>query len=155
VSVVVYINIGDGMKSYLKIILGALLVGSICAYLFYKNIVNEVDEVIYLENKVYVFQVGVFKNKDNAINYEKNYLSKKIYYDEEYYRVFIGITSDKENKEKLKKIFANLNYSFYIKEYKSNENKITELNKYEILLKETNNLEVINKINQEMLNIFY
>ena len=76
------------MKSYLKIIIGAVLIGGLFAYLFYRDI-N--DSVVALTNKEYeisLFQFGVFKDYDNAINYQNNFESTIIYEDNEgYFRV--------------------------------------------------------------------
>ena len=80
------------MKSYLKIIIGAVLIGGLFAYLFYRDI-N--DSVVALTNKEYeisLFQLGVFKDYDNAINYQNNFGSTIIYEDNEgYFRVIGGI----------------------------------------------------------------
>lgn len=142
------------MKKYLIIIIGAILIGVSCAFLVYKNIDQEVNIAMNTSNTVYVFQVGVFKIKDNAYNYLKEFSSGVVFQDEEYYRVFIGITSNLENKEKLSVYFKTKKYNFFIKEYTLDTNIINKFTNYEILLKESDNTTVLDKINQDMLNIF-
>ena len=67
------------MKAYIKIIIGAILIGSMFAFLFYRDINSEVVALTTKEYTVNLFQVGVFKDYDNAINYQNNFGSTIIY----------------------------------------------------------------------------
>ena len=51
------------MKTYLKLAVGAVLVGGLFAYFFYRDIKSEVSALTNSHNELYLFQVGVFKNE--------------------------------------------------------------------------------------------
>lgn len=121
------------MKKTLKIVLFSCLIGTLLATTFFLSI----KEKASAKNKpvLYAFQVGVFKNKDNANNFKNRYETAKVFFDDEYYRVFIGITS--ENKEILESTFNSKNISFYIKELDATEELEEQIKKYDELYKQT------------------
>ena len=142
------------MKTYLKVVIGAIIIGGVFAYFFYKDIS---EEVIALTNKNYevnLFQVGVFKSQDNALNYQNNFESSIIYEDGDYYRVLVGIAYHEENKVKLESFLTNKGVDYYIKKVKMNEEFIKSLENYETVMLKTDKEEVINNINKAMLELF-
>ena len=143
------------MKSYIKIIIGALLIGSLFAYFFYKDINASVEALSSVENTVHLFQVGVFKNIANAKNMQDNYTSAIIYEDNSgYFRVLVGIAYMEENKVKLEAFFTNLGVEYYIKDVKMNEEFTDMLRNYETVIIKSEEREVIENINASMLELF-
>lgn len=139
------------MKATLKIILFSSLLGVLLAGLFFFNIKDKAEA----KNKpiLYAYQVGVFKNKENANNYKSRFPLGKVIYDHEYYRVFIGITI--ENKDLLSTIFDQEKYSYYIKEIETTEEKMNEIQKYDELLKqssEENRIAIIKNMLESLPN---
>ena len=64
--------------------------------------------------------------------------------DNDRYYVYIGITKNEENLDKLKGYFDSLGYNIYVKEfYISSESFITVLDQYETMLSETNDSKTI------------
>lgn len=122
------------MKKTLKIVFFSSLLGVVLAGLFFFNIKDKAEA----KNKpiLYAFQVGVFKNKENANNYRNRFSLGKVVYDGEYYRIYIGVTVD--NKEMLASIFDRENYSYYIKELETTETVLNEIKKYDELLVKSN-----------------
>lgn len=122
------------MKKTLKIVFFSSLLGVVLAGLFFFNIKDKAEA----KNKpiLYAFQVGVFKNKENANNYRNRFSLGKVVYDGEYYRIYIGVTVD--NKEMLASIFDEENYSYYIKELETTETVLNEIKKYDELLVKSN-----------------
>lgn len=122
------------MKKTLKIVFFSSLLGVVLAGLFFFNIKDKAEA----KNKpiLYAFQVGVFKNKENANNYRNRFPLGKVIYDGEYYRIYIGVTVD--NKEMLASIFDKENYSYYIKELETTEMVLNEIKKYDELLVKSN-----------------
>ena len=118
------------MKKTLKIVLFSSMLGVVLAGLFFFNIKDKAEA----KNKpfFYAFQVGVFKNRENASNYRLRFSLGKVVHDGEYYRVYIGITCN--NKELLSQLFDSENYSYYIKEIETTEEIETEIKKYDELL---------------------
>ena len=85
---------------------------------------------------LYAFQVGVFKNQKNANNFTMRYPNAHVFFDKEYYRIFIGITKD--NKDVLVHYFDKQNLSYYIKEIEPPTQEILEnIQKYDELLLKT------------------
>ena len=137
---------------FLKVIICAVLIVVILAYIFFHNIKKEVQVFQDTSNIVYVFQVGVFKSKDNAYEYAKDLKSKVVYYDQEYYRVYIAAIKDYEDISLLSNYFNSKNIEYFIKEINVEELP-NDFNNYEKLLKETNQDQAIDKINQKLLDI--
>lgn len=143
------------MKAYIKIIIGAILIGSMFAFLFYRDINSEVVALTTKEYTVNLFQVGVFKDYDNALNYQNKYSPAIIYEDNSgYYRVIIGLAYHEENKVKLESFFTTLGINYYIKEIKMNEEFTEMLENYETILIKTDKKDVIDNLNFSMLKLF-
>ena len=142
------------MKTYMKIIILSLNIGIFLAIVFYKDIKNEVNAITKKDNTIYIFQVGVFTNEENAIDFQKKYDYSIIYKDNEYYRVVIGVATNQKTKEILISFFNRSVIDYYIKEMKVSNDLIHELSMYENILLKTNKDEVINSINKWMLKTF-
>lgn len=143
------------MKTYIKIIIGAILTGAILAFFFYRDINSEVVALTTKEYTVNLFQVGVFKDHDNALNYQKNFSPSIIYEDNNgYYRVIIGLAYHEENKVKLESFFTSIGINYYLKEIKMNEEFTDMLENYETILIKTDKEDVINNLNSAMLKLF-
>jgi len=135
------------MKQYLKIIFFSCIVGSVLAGVFFLNIKEKAEAKT--KNTVYAFQVGVFRNFDNANNFSSEYNGTKIVKDNDLYRVFIGVTI--KNKDNLETMFKNKGYDYYIKELTLNERKYNELEKYDIVLEQSETPEIIIKNMMEII----
>lgn len=121
------------MKQTLKIILFSSLIGTILAGLFFLNVKDKAEAKIAPTIKA--FQVGVYKNENNATASLDNYSVAKIVKDNDFYRVFIGITVN--NKELMENWFQKQGYNYYIKEIPVNEEIYNEIVKYDTLLLKT------------------
>lgn len=125
---------------YKKIIIPIIL--SLCFFLLiYKNYKNK--KVEYKE--IYILQIGAYKNYDNIINktkYLDNYL---IYEENNLYKIFVGVTLNNNTYNKLESFYEN--DSTFKKVIKiNNEKYIDNLKKYDTLINETNDKEVLNTI---------
>ena len=111
-----YYKFGDNMKKYLKILGVAIIFGGLLAYLFYYDINKEVRAISKKEEVVTLFQVGVFKDYNNASAFSETFPSSLIYKDNDYYRVIIAISYHEETKLKLESIYQNSEIEYYEKE---------------------------------------
>lgn len=127
------------MHKNIRVILFSCLIGSILAGAFFLNVKDKASA----KNRplVYVFQVGVFKNEQNAINLTNKYSFSKIVKDNDYYRVFIGATVN--NKDILMNYFKDNEINYYLKEIAVSEIIQSELIKYDEVLKSSNELELV------------
>lgn len=143
------------MKKYITTFLVALIIGLVIGrfvlnqYTFEGRIVSTFNT----GEKVYFIQQGVYSSKENMESGTKT-LPYYIYNieDNKYY-VYIGITENSENVDKIKGYYDNLGYITYVKEFNINNNDfITVLRQYDSLLKESEDLEVIGTICSQVLN---
>ena len=61
------------MKPYIKVLIAAVIIGVLIAVFFYKDIKNEVIAITNNDSEISLFQVGVFKVYDNAINFSESF----------------------------------------------------------------------------------
>ena len=103
---------------------------------------NELDKTIY------VFQYGVYENKEslNNINIKYTYEIK----DNKYY-VYVGMTSKKQNIEKLENYFNNKNIKTYVKELRLDDEFYNVIKQYDLLLDEAESDESIKTIMETVI----
>ncbi len=142
------------MKKILITIIGALSIGGIFAIVIYKNIDRDVKMAIKTEDTITFFQVGVFKQEENALNFMKKYNSAIIIKDNDYFRVIIAILTNDEAIIKEKAFFDSLGIEYYLKkENVNNEEFIKKLKEYEQLLIYSSD-ETYNTINKKILKLY-
>lgn len=102
---------------------------------------------------LYFLQQGVYSSKENMENNLKSF-NYYIYNEKDnLFYVYVAITGNKENLEKIQSYFKNLGYDLYVKEFiVENANFIEVLNKYEELLKQTNDNTTISSICSQILS---
>ncbi len=140
------------MKSYLKFIMLAIIIGITLAFFFYKDIEKEVRAFNSNIDQVKVFQVGVFKNKDKALEEIKKYEQAYLYQDQDYYRIYVGVTINEE--EKLKEYFTSLEYDYYLKTIRINKNIYEKIKRYDEVLNKSTKKTTIKFLLKEMNELF-
>lgn len=136
------------MKKYLLTIIFALIIGFFLGNFLLKQY-NDYETLTVSSNskEVYFFQYGVYSSlenmEENTINLE-NYIYK--IEDEKYY-VYIGLTGNKNNIDKLSNHYKKLGYEVIIKSfYISNKEFIILLNNFDEVIKNTEDSTVISSI---------
>lgn len=143
------------MKKVIVPIFSCILVG----FLFGKIMFNQYDKdntaktsVSDVNSLVYFMQVGAYSSEDNmkeAMKDTTNYVYMQK--DNKYY-VFVGMTKEKNNVEKLKKYFEDQKYSVYVKEIIiDNSSFLDVLSQYDLLLNEALSNESISTIEKSVL----
>ncbi|HIU11608.1 MAG TPA: hypothetical protein IAB65_02795 [Candidatus Onthocola stercorigallinarum] len=140
------------MKPYIKVLIAAVIIGVLIAVFFYKDIKNEVIAITNNDSEISLFQVGVFKVYDNAINFSESFENSLIYEDNGLYRVIIGAAYHNEAKIKLEQYFTEQNITYYIKEIKMSDSFIEEITNFELILVKTESSEVINSLNKSIMD---
>ncbi len=102
--------------------------------------------------KIYFVQYGVYSTEDSMRNNTKK-LNYYVYNKEDnLYYVFIGVTGNLENSNKLKGYFKTLGYDTYIKEYNiSNKDFLERLEYYDLILGQTTDNETIKLVSRQVL----
>ncbi len=142
------------MKKYIKILLISVIIGIILAYFFYADINKEVRAITKKEEVVTLFQVGVFKDYNNAVDFSHTFSSSAIYKDNEYYRVIIALAYHDDVKTKLELLYTNKEINYYLKEIRVSKELINKISNFESILLKSNKEEVIDNVNNSILKLF-
>ncbi len=125
------------MKKTLMMIILAVIVGFSFGYLFLRKFNNEViTEVSSIKSQCYAFQIGVYRNKENALK-TANDSRGIVILDNDFYRVYIALLKDENLIESLKSYYDTKNVNYYLKAIDISDKTSSILDNYEIILKRT------------------
>lgn len=141
------------MKQYLLTFVMALIIGFFLNYFF----INQYDDykgikVSNIGEELYFIQYGVFSSiesmEENTISLE-NYIYNTI---EDKYYVYVGITKEEENANKIINYYKNLGYETIIKKYSiTNKEFIEVLKNYDEVIKNTEDNTALASITSQIL----
>lgn len=115
----------------------AVIVGFSFGYLFLRKFNNEViTEVSSIKSQCYAFQIGVYRNKENALK-AANDSRGIVILDNDFYRVYIALLKDENLIESLKSYYDTKNVNYYLKAIYISDKTSSILDNYEIILKRT------------------
>ncbi len=138
------------MKKYFIVVILALLTGSLMAFLTF----NSKNVNAYSKHDAYLFQVGVYKNEENALSRAHSFDSSITIKENNFYHVYTHIFVDYNLANKVKEYYEKNEINFYVKRLEIDDNLYEQLYEYQELLFNTSDLEVINKFSQNLLNIY-
>lgn len=142
------------MKKYLFAFLMALIVGFFLSSFFIKQYDSYTGITVSgIGEELYFIQYGVFSSIDSmekeTISLE-NYIYSKI---DDLYYVYVGITNESDNANKIVKYYSDIGYETIIKKYQINSPKfIEELINYDNVLLSTNDNLVIASVISQILS---
>ena len=139
------------MRKYFMVAIIAILVGGLFAYYMFSGVDKIVDDVINDNDEITVFQSGVFKDKSNALLEKNKYEQAIIVQDANLYRVYIGVSYDEEVTLAYENYFKKNNYNYYCKKIDVSDNYLSNLKKYEELIKRSFNEDTYININKDLL----
>lgn len=145
---------GDRMNRYVKILVGASLIGAIIAFIFYKDIKRDVKAMANIDNTINVFQGGVFSSQENAEKLINQLKMGTIYKDENYYRVFLSITYSNDATNKIEEYLKKNSINYYLKNMSISTETLNSISQYEEILVKTTSDESLLNINNNILEIF-
>lgn len=122
------------MKKTILTIVLAILIGFTFGFFFLKKFTPKtITEVSNIKSQVYAFQIGVYKNKDNAT---KNATTNNsiVVEDNNLYRVYIALLKDQALIDNLKKYYDSIGLNYYLKAINVSYNTENIINNYELLL---------------------
>lgn len=132
------------MKRNILIIFIAIISGIVLTGLFYikvNTILKETDQKLLT-----VFQIGVYKNKINALSEAKKY-GGIVHKDDNYYRVYIAAYQNDEIISKMENYYHNNSVSYHLRKIKVDEEYLSIINKYEKLLMNSNDHSIYENLN--------
>lgn len=134
------------MKKVFITIIMAILLGCVFAFFFFKD--NNKKEVVSTYPTIttgYAFQVGVYRNLDNAKKEANKYVSGTIITDNEFNRVYIGLGKNLIVLDKLKEYYNSKNINYYMRRIDIPKDFSETFNMYEQVLRDTNDIDIISK----------
>jgi len=128
----------------------SIICGAICGQVVYKIYLGDA-ELALGDNLIYLIQSGAYSSYDNmranTIGYDYVY-----YEEDDLYKTIIGVTKNKDNIEKIKKVYGK---EVIINEYYTNDSNLNnKLNEYDFLLLKEDNEDIIKEIIIKMLNLY-
>ena len=141
------------MKKYLFTFLAAIVVGFFLSCFF----INQYDsysgiKVSGMGDELYFIQYGVFSSIDSMEKETialENYIYNK---EEDLYYVYVGITKNGDNANKIMDYYKNIGYETIIKKHEiSNMNFLEELTNYDSILNNTTDTTVIASLINQVL----
>lgn len=123
-----------------------LLILIIITCLFSCSIFGLYKRKSVVKNKYYLLQVGAYKNYDSISKKTKEYENYLVLKEEDLYKLYIGVTKDKEVYRKLVNLYASTS-SIYKKEITLFNQKFDDtLTKYDSLIKNSEDIKEINLV---------
>lgn len=139
-----------------KIILSVvftMLLGIATAKVVYSKTISSDDKKS--NNTVYFLQLGVYTNKNSMQLDTKGIENKIVTQENDKYYVYVGISKNKKNLEKISKLYKNDGYSLYIKEMSVLNNEfLVNLEQFDKLIESAKTNEEINTINMVILSSY-
>ena len=131
-------------------ILLAILLGTILGRYAYKTYKDELYNNLK-SSKLYLLENGEYPTIDNMK--QENNTNNYIYYkDNDKYKTIIGITNNKDNIDKIKKLYNN---NILVKEYYIENNSIDKRQlEYEKVLSTTNDIKELKNAVDNILNLY-
>lgn len=131
----------------------SLLIGSYLGFIVFRQYKNNSETVFSEKTIIYFLQQGVYSTKESMEDNTK-LLNEYIYtLEDNKYRVFIGITADKSNAEKIENIYKNKSIDIYIKERNILDMSFVEkLKQYDEIIRTSNDDNVILELQNQILN---
>lgn len=138
------------MKKNLILITLSILLG--IAFTFF--VLNKQDTYAKEDYLVYAFQVGAFENIENAEEYSSGLPASIIHKEDKLYKVYVAIYKDIDIINKMVVYFENNDINVYLKNINVDKEFYKALSNYEELIKNSEDTNIYNKINQSILNNF-
>ena len=129
-------------RQFLVTVLIVILLAFLCANFVYEKYRKSI--LLEEDGNVYLLQQGVYTDTKQIKNIAASYIT--IEQDHKFY-TYLGMTTKKENANKIKEIYEKRNIPVYIKtENIQNSEFLNALSQYDILLKNTDDQEEIQNI---------
>ncbi len=130
----------------------AIILGGISGKILFSKYEN-IDKYLFDDNKrVYFLEEGVYSNKKSLETNTKNINPKLVVEDNNKYYVYVGITKNKKNANKIKKMYDDKGYSIYQKEKSiSNLEFLNNVEQFDMLIENTKKERDISTIQEVVL----
>lgn len=140
------------MKKGLILVLSIMLLSILYGVYFIRTYKNTLEAIKEVDESVYIIQQGVYSSRENAIYYSSGLNSYVIEPDNNKFRVYVGITQNKEICDDIKGIYNNMGKDIYVWEKSISNNAFNEvLKQYDLLIIENKSTDILS-IQKQVLN---
>ncbi len=141
------------MGKYKIVVLLALITGAFFALYVFSNASKEESPVLSESYKVTMFQLGVYASSDSAAAFAET-TGGIVLENDDFYRVYSAMYTNENLINNLKTYYEENNIDYIIREEILSIRDYEELKDYETLMLRSNNIEVILKANEIILEKF-
>ena len=134
------------MKKKILIILMAIAVGAVLAL----PTLSMASKDSSKKENMFVLQLGIFKNYDNAFEKKQSVKGSIIYQNKDVYYVLAGVSKEETGLYKIEEYLKKENISYYKKQMIISYDA-DNLEKYNLLLQKTSDVETIKTLNEKVL----
>lgn len=128
-----YYIFGDDMKKTLILMTVAILLGGISGKALFTK--TQTSTVFNEKEEIYFLQEGVYEKEESVTRNTKDIDPKLVIKEDDKYYVYVGISSNTKNIEKIKKIYEEKGYNTYQKTKKvSNKEFLANIKQYDVLI---------------------
>ena len=130
----------------------AIVLGFVSAQIVYSTYRNNLSSSSY---NAYLLQIASFENVDSISSDMKNYTDYLIVNENNMYNVYVGITTDLSNANKIKNIYEKKDIEVYIKPTVINNIEfVSNLEQYDLLISEVENEDNLISISDVVLSSY-
>jgi hypothetical protein len=146
-----YLIDGDLMKKTMLLAVIFVVLGAVCGNYLYKKAPDTVS-VFQTNQTFYFLQEGIYSSKDIMQENVGDLMNKLVVLEDNKYYVYVGITMDQDNANKIKKIYENMGYQIYIKKMTlDNEEFASNVSQFDLLVQESDTDEDVLTVEEVVL----
>ena len=146
-----YLIDGDLMKKTMLLAVIFVVLGAVCGNYLYKKAPDTVS-VFQTNQTFYFLQEGIYSSKDIMQENVGDLTNKLVVLEDNKYYVYVGITMDQNNANKIKKIYENMGYQIYIKKMTlDNEEFASNVSQFDLLVQESDTDEDVLTVEEVVL----
>lgn len=139
------------MKKTMFLAVVFVILGAVCGNYLYKNAPDSVS-VFRESSKFYFLQEGIYSSKDIMLENVGDLSNKLVVLKDNQYYVYVGITLDKNNVDKIKKIYEDMGYQIYVQELElDSEEFISNVSQFDLLVAEADSNDDILSVEEVVL----
>lgn len=139
------------MKKTMFLAVIFVILGAVCGNYLYKKAPDSVS-VFRESSKFYFLQEGIYSSKDIMMENVGDLSNKLVVLKDNQYYVYVGITLDKNNVDKIKKIYENMGYQIYVQEIELDGGEfISNVSQFDLLVAEADSTDDILSVEEVVL----
>jgi len=139
-------------KGFIIPLIVSIVLGFISAQIVYNEYNKKQDKD---SNNAYILQGGVYTTKETLEKAIKSFDNYLVVSEDDKYYVYLGMTTSKDNADKLKKLYEEMEIEVYILETNiSNVEFVSSLEQYDVLIGSVDSSESLFFINEVILSSY-